>query len=69
MRVIGAFVPDMVREALKDAMSEAGMTEDDLDEFRRKLESPAPDLPDIGSKRLAFAFDVARAAVERLKEK
>jgi hypothetical protein len=33
----------MVREAIKDTMAEVGMTEDDLREMVRKLESPARD--------------------------
>jgi hypothetical protein len=33
----------MLREALRDAMAEAGITEDDLQDMARKLESPAPD--------------------------
>jgi aryl-alcohol dehydrogenase-like predicted oxidoreductase len=41
--VIGAFFPEMIREAIKDAVVEAGMTEEDLREIARKLESPAPD--------------------------
>jgi hypothetical protein len=41
--VIAAFFPDMLREALRDAMAEAGITEDDLQDIARKLESPAPD--------------------------
>jgi hypothetical protein len=43
MAVIGAFFPDMVREAIKDSMAESGMTEEDLRELVRKLESPARD--------------------------
>jgi hypothetical protein len=41
--VIGAFFPDMLREAIKDSMAEAGMTEEDIRELVRKLESPARD--------------------------
>jgi hypothetical protein len=41
--VIGAFFPDMIREAMKDAVAEAGMTEEDIRELVRKLESPARD--------------------------
>jgi hypothetical protein len=33
----------MVREAIKDSMAEAGITEEDVREMVRKLESPAPD--------------------------
>jgi len=33
----------MVREAIKDTMAEVGMTEDDLREMVRKLESLARD--------------------------
>ena len=43
MKVIGALFPDMVREAIRDEMAEAGMTEEDLREMLRKLESPARD--------------------------
>jgi hypothetical protein len=43
MKVIGALFPDMVREAIRDEMAEAGMTEEDLREMVRKLESPARD--------------------------
>ena len=39
--VAGAFFPEMIREALKDAMAAAGITEDDLREFVRKSESPS----------------------------
>jgi len=38
---MGAFFPDMVREAIKDQMAETGMTEDELAELIRKLESSA----------------------------
>jgi hypothetical protein len=41
--VMGAFFPDMIREAIKDSMAEVGMTEDDVRELVRKLESPARD--------------------------
>jgi hypothetical protein len=41
--VVGAFFPDMIREAIKDSVAEAGLTEEDLREMVRKLESPAPD--------------------------
>jgi hypothetical protein len=41
MRVVGALFPDKVREAVKDAMAELGMTDEDLREFLRKLQSPA----------------------------
>ena len=43
MRVMGAFFPDMVREAIKDQMAASGMTEEDLHALIRKLESPARD--------------------------
>jgi hypothetical protein len=43
MKVIGALFPDMVREAIRDEMAEAGITEEDLREMVRKLESPARD--------------------------
>jgi hypothetical protein len=41
--VMGAFFPDMIREAIKDSMAEVGLTEDDVREMVRKLESPARD--------------------------
>ena len=41
--VMGAFFPDMIREAIKDSVAEAGMTEEDVREMVRKLESPARD--------------------------
>jgi hypothetical protein len=41
--VIGAFFPEMIREAMKDAVAESGMTEEDIREMVRKLESPARD--------------------------
>lgn len=41
IRVIGAYFPDKVREAIKDAMADAGMTEEDFHELRKKHESPA----------------------------
>jgi hypothetical protein len=41
--VIGAFFPHMLREAMKDAMAEAGLTETDLNDMARKLESPVRD--------------------------
>jgi hypothetical protein len=41
--VIDAFFPEMIREAIKDAVAEAGLTEEDLREMVRRLESPAPD--------------------------
>jgi hypothetical protein len=41
MNVMAAFFPDMIREVIKDSMAERGMTEDDLRELIRKLESPA----------------------------
>ncbi|WP_212439975.1 hypothetical protein [Bradyrhizobium sp. AUGA SZCCT0431] len=43
MAVMGAFFPDMVREAIKDSMAEIGMEEEDLRDLIRKLESPARD--------------------------
>jgi hypothetical protein len=43
VRTMGAFFPDMMREAIRDEMAEAGMTEEDLRELIRKLESPARD--------------------------
>jgi hypothetical protein len=36
--VVGAFYPMMVREALRDQMAEAGITEEDLRDLIRKLE-------------------------------
>ena len=43
VRVVGAFFPNDVREAIKDEMAEQGMSKDDLRELIRKLESPARD--------------------------
>ena len=40
---MGAFYQNEVREAIKDQMAEIGMTEEDLRELVRKLESPARD--------------------------
>jgi hypothetical protein len=40
MRVMAAYLPDIVREAIKDQMAEIGVTEQDLRELIRKLESP-----------------------------
>lgn len=42
-RVVGALYPDEIRESIKDAMAEKGMTEEDIRELIRKLESPARD--------------------------
>ena len=39
--VIGAFFPDELREAIRDAMAERGMTEEDLRELGAKLDGPA----------------------------
>ncbi len=43
MHIMGAIFPDMVREIISDGMAEIGITEKDLRELIRKLESPAPD--------------------------
>jgi hypothetical protein len=43
MAVMGACFRDITRELIKDEMAEAGMTEEDLREQVRKLESPARD--------------------------
>jgi hypothetical protein len=43
MAVIGAFFPDIVREAIKDSLAECGLTDEDIREMVRKLESPARD--------------------------
>ena len=40
VRILGAFFPDMIREVIKDAMAERGITEEELRELVRKLESP-----------------------------
>jgi hypothetical protein len=40
IRVIGAFFPDMVREAIRDSMAENGITEEDLREMILKAERP-----------------------------
>ena len=39
--VTAAFFPDLVREAFKDAMAERGITEEDVRDLIRNLESPA----------------------------
>ena len=41
VRVLGAFYPDEIRESIKDAMAEQGISVEDLQEIVRKLESPA----------------------------
>ena len=41
VRVMGAFLPELIREQIKDAMADWGMTEDHLRELIRKLESHA----------------------------
>jgi hypothetical protein len=43
MHVVAAYFPDAVRQAIKDAMAEKGMTDEDLRKLIRKLESPARD--------------------------
>jgi hypothetical protein len=40
IRVIGAFFPEMVREAIKDAMAENGITIEDIREMLMKTERP-----------------------------
>jgi hypothetical protein len=42
MRVVAAFFPGMVREAIRDEMPELGLTDEDIRELLRKLEGPAP---------------------------
>jgi hypothetical protein len=42
-RVMEALFPGMMRNVLKDAMAERGLTAQDLCEMARKLESPARD--------------------------
>jgi hypothetical protein len=41
--ICGALWPDELREAIRDAMAEEGMDEQDLRQLIRKLESPARD--------------------------
>jgi hypothetical protein len=41
LTVLGAFFPGMIREAIRDSLAEQGLTDDDLRELIRKLESPA----------------------------
>lgn len=41
LNVIGAYFPEMLAETIKDSIAEAGMTEEDIRELVRKLESPA----------------------------
>jgi hypothetical protein len=43
VRVIGAFFLVMSRESIKDAVAEAGLTEEDLREMLRESESSARD--------------------------
>jgi hypothetical protein len=43
LKVMGALYPDMIREMIRDRMAEAGLTEEDIREIIRKLESPARD--------------------------
>jgi hypothetical protein len=38
---MGAFLPEMIQEQIKDAKADWSMTEDDLRELIRKLESHA----------------------------
>src|SRR5262245_55972881 len=40
LHVMHAYFPQMVTDAVKDSMAEKGMTEDDIRELVRKLESP-----------------------------
>lgn len=40
MSVVEALFPNRAREAIRDAMAELGMTDGDLHEFLRKLQSP-----------------------------
>jgi hypothetical protein len=41
LRIMSAFFPDIVREKIKDEMAVRGITEEDLREMIRKLESPS----------------------------
>ena len=41
VRIMGAFFPDMIREAIRDSMAERGITPEDLEELIRKHERPA----------------------------
>ena len=41
VRVMGAYFPDYVREKLKDAMADLGMTIEDLRDMIRKSEPPS----------------------------
>ena len=43
MNIVAALFPDMVREMARDKIVEMGMTEEDVRELIRKLESPAGD--------------------------
>ena len=40
IRVLGAFFPKMVREAIRDAMAASGTTEEDIRDLIRKLDPP-----------------------------
>jgi hypothetical protein len=46
IHVVAAYFPETVRETIKDAMAEKGMTDDDLRKLIRKLESPTRDQQD-----------------------
>jgi hypothetical protein len=39
IRVIGAFFPDLVREAIRDGLAERGVTEEDIRDLLRRVES------------------------------
>jgi hypothetical protein len=52
--VIGAFFPQMIREGIRDAVAEAGLTEEDLREMARNLDSSRP----IARRRRAVAAPV-----------
>lgn len=40
IRVLGAFFPEMVREAIRDAMAASGTIEEDIRDLIRKLDPP-----------------------------
>ena len=40
-RIMGAFVPDKVREAYKDYLAQSGITPEDVRDLARKFDSPS----------------------------
>jgi hypothetical protein len=42
VHVLAAIFPERIREQMRDALAESGITEEDLREMLRKAESPSP---------------------------